>query len=370
MASISAPSPTRAAARTLSPRLGYGHGQPHAAGGVKHVIGCDDERDGVFVDRASDEAADNREQRHAGSSAPTGAHVNADALDPLAVLAALGLSGSPLAVPVRGGADTAIWRVDAAGAAYALRVFRPEQAAQARREVAAMRAAAGAGIPVPHVHAVGSRQDRPALLLSWCAGRPLLDELRVGDGRAWALGVQFGRMLATIHAAPVPVALRDHPTPWPAWAGPDEALQTRLRAITPRPEALLHLDYHPLNVLVEGGRVTAVLDWANARLGDPRADLARTTSILRLAPLDPAVPPPVARTARRVFEAGWRRGYRAVAGPIGDLAPFYAWAGAVMARDLAPRLGRPDLPWLTPAYLERVHRWSAYWRRRAGCHDA
>ena len=290
-----------------------------------------------------------------------------EALDPIAILAELGFPAPARAIPVPGGADTAIWWVERAGVAYALRVFRPEQAALAEREQAAMRAAAGGTIPVPEVHAVGSWRGRPALLLSWCPGRPLLHELSARPDDSWSLGVEFGRMQAAIHALPAPAVLRDHPVPWPAWAGPDDTLQACLRTIDRLPDVLLHLDYHPMNVLVDGEGVTAVLDWANARAGDPRADLARTASILRLGPLDPAMRPDVARAARRAFTDGWRRGYEEVAGPVAEMAPFYAWAGAVMERDLAPRLGRPDLPWLTPSYLDGVRRWTAHWRARAGC---
>jgi aminoglycoside phosphotransferase (APT) family kinase protein len=37
---------------------------------------------------------------------------------------------------------------------------------------------------------------------------------------------------------------------------------------------LLHCDYGPHNALVEGHRVTALLDWESARIGDPAEDLA------------------------------------------------------------------------------------------------
>lgn len=290
-----------------------------------------------------------------------------EALDPHAVLAALGFPGAASAEPVGGGSDTLIWRIEHGRDRYALRVFRPEQAALSRREVVAMVAAAAGGVPVPRVHAAGAWRDRPALLLSWCPGRPLGDELRARPWRALSLGVRFGRMQAAIHALPVPPPLLDHPVPWRAWAGPDAALDACLHAVAPRADVLLHLDYHPLNVMVDGGRIAAVLDWANARPGDPRADLARTAGILRFAPPASGVLTLAARATLRLFEVGWRHGYRQAAGPIGGMAPFYAWAGAVMARDLASRLGRPDLPWLTPDYLARVERWTAAWRARAGC---
>lgn len=115
-----------------------------------------------------------------------------------------------------------------------------------------------------------------------------------------------------------------------------------------------------------------VLDWTNAKAGDPRAGLACTVSILRLVPLPPDAPRLLAAASgalRWVLEAGWRAGYRQVAGPSGassgNVAPFYAWAGAWMERDLAAKLGRPGV-WLRAQDLERIRRWTARWKRRAG----
>jgi hypothetical protein len=305
--------------------------------------------------------------------------VSDEPLDPIDMLETLGVVGPARAIPVSGGADTLIWRVEAAGQVSALRLFRTEQAAMAKREVAAMAVAGAAGLPVPRVYAEAIWRGRPVLHLSWMPGRPLRDELRAHPWRTWALGVQFGRSQAAVHAISLtfkpPEALRPHPIPlnWIDWANPDEALRNCLRlaatARGPDALALLHLDFHPLNVLVADGRVSAVLDWANARIGDPRADLARTASILHFAPLFPGVPPLLETIVRRAFIAGWRHGYREVAGPARGMAPFYAWAGAVMIRDLTPRLGRPELPWLDLQFLERVRQWADGWRERAGCTD-
>jgi aminoglycoside phosphotransferase (APT) family kinase protein len=293
--------------------------------------------------------------------------VNQESSNPAAVLAALGLVGPSRITPVTGGADATIWRVGYGDADYALRLLRADQAAMARREAVAMTAVAAAGIPVPRVLAEGSWDNRPALLLSWMPGRLLRDELGRRPWRPWALGVEFGRVQAAIHAAPVPAALCRHPVSWIEWADPDAALRDRLRRSSDG-EVLLHLDYHPANVLVEGSRVSAVLDWANARAGDRRADLARTAAILRFAPLA-GRPLSVAVIARRAFVAGWRHGYRGLAGRVTGMAPFYAWAAAVMRYDLAPRVGRTDLPWLTPALLAEIRRWGDGWRGVAGLRD-
>ena len=74
-----------------------------------------------------------------------------------------------------------------------------------------MAAVAAAGIPVPRVFAEGIWDKRPALLMSWMPGRLLRHELEGRTWRSWDLGVQFGRVQAAIHAAPVPAALRRPP---------------------------------------------------------------------------------------------------------------------------------------------------------------
>ena len=290
------------------------------------------------------------------------------ALDPLAILAALGRSDAVGIIPVAGGADAALWRVETEQAAYALRVLRPDQAAQSRTEIEAMTAAAGAGIPVPRLQATGLWHGHPALLLGWCPDQTLAEAMLADPARVPSLGLAFGRTQALMHAVPAPAGLAPSGDAWIDWAQPDDALRRRLRELATGPAKLLHLDYHPLNVLVDGERVTAVIDWANARSGDPRADVARTASILRFAPLPDTLPSGRATALRRALTAAWREGYRQSGAPWRTMAPFYAWAGAVMIRDLSPRLGRADLPWLTATYFERVQRWTAFWRGRAGLH--
>jgi len=291
-------------------------------------------------------------------------NVSAGELDPIAILDALGFLGPARTTPVTGGLDAAIWKVERGTETYALRVLRPEQAPVATREAAAMAAAAAAGLPVPRVHAAGSWRDRPAMLLDWCPGRPVADELPTHPWRAWTLGFQMGRTQAAIHDLAVPDAFAET-TSWRNLSGENARLQAWLDRVPARAPALLHLDYHPLNVLADGARLSAVLDWANARPGDPRADLARTVSILRLAPLPVGPVGAAARGTIRLLEAGWRRGYEQTAGPMGDMRPFYAWAGAMMERDLAQHVGHPGAAWLTEAHMDRIRRWRARWMARA-----
>jgi aminoglycoside phosphotransferase (APT) family kinase protein len=275
-------------------------------------------------------------------------------LDPRAILAALGVSDAEAIVPVSGGADTLIWRVAHPAGPQALRVFRSSQAAHWQQELDALAAAASAGIPVPQVRAATLWHDRPAMLLTWSSGQPLLQILLRRPWLVGSLGRAFGRMQARIHRVAAPAGWP--PEAWLGWGAPhDPLVQEWLTRVAGR-AMLLHLDYHPLNVLADGRQITAVLDWVNARAGDPRADVARTATILRLA-LAGRRPTLLLRLQRRLLEHLWQHGYQQEHGPIGDLTAFYAWAGAVMRYDLAPRAARPDSDVL-PEELARIDAWT------------
>ncbi|GCE07442.1 phosphotransferase family protein [Dictyobacter aurantiacus] len=279
-------------------------------------------------------------------------------LPALEVLQALGVDGTPVATPLLGGFDMAMWRVEHEGQTYALRVFRPGAYEECEREQVVMEAAHAAGLPVPRVHRMGTWQDRPALLISWIAGRTLADELRARPWHLWPLGIAFGRTQAAINAVEAPALLKQLPESWISWrCEGEEALQDRLRALSQGKQALLHLDYHLLNVLTDGRRITGVVDWANARAGDPRADAARTISILRL---DPLVRRPLIQwLALGLFSLAWRVGYQRAGGRLNDIAAFYAWSGTVLQRDRAPRYQQQ------PHALAPARRWTNKWKSRA-----
>jgi aminoglycoside phosphotransferase (APT) family kinase protein len=274
-------------------------------------------------------------------------------IDPLPILAGLGIGQPGKVTPISGGWDTSLWRVDDGEHAYALRVFRPEQAQTCHREAVVMRALGDFGLPVPAVHAEGSTDGVPALLLGWCPGRPVLQEIRASPWRIWRLGVAMGRVHARIHAVDVSDALERALTAVPQI----EDTSTRL--------SVLHLDYHPLNVMTNGNAITGVLDWANVAVGDRRVDLARTVTLLRLAPLPPGTPSVVGAALRAALELAWRRGYRGrqTTDPFEGMEPFYIWAGAMMERDLRPKLGKPGV-WLQESDLLHIHRWTMSRRPR------
>ncbi len=82
------------------------------------------------------------------------------------------------------------------------------------------------------------------------------------------------------------VAARVEQGPLPGLAAALERLRRRAAEFKDAPPSFLHLDYHPQNVLVSGFRVTGVIDWANAAVGDRHFDVATTAVILSTSAME------------------------------------------------------------------------------------
>jgi Ser/Thr protein kinase RdoA (MazF antagonist) len=198
-------------------------------------------------------------------------------------------------------------------------VLRVGNRARVDIELAAA-AAASAVLPVPEVSDRADLGDMTAVLLDRLPGQPAA-VAALGNA---ALAGTVGRACGTVHAE-----LATVPAPQPLRAAP-------LTAAADGQALLLHLDLHPLNILVSGGEVTGVLDWANAAAGDPMLDRARSWTILNL---DPAA-------RARQAHPGWQaltRGWAQTAGL--DTIPGWAraWACRFMLTDLARRYWPADL---------------------------
>lgn len=275
-------------------------------------------------------------------------------VDPGAILTELGVHDAVTTTPIIWGwGDTLLWRVERHDGRAALRLFPRGREEAAEREVLAQRAAGDAGVPVPEILRQGIWEGRPALLLSWLPGQTVLDALYRDPRRARVVGLRCGRVLARVHGARPAGRLRALAHDWLSWQAPDAPLLAALRNISLRRDALLHLDYHPLNVMIHGGRISGVLDWANAALGDPRADVARALALSTLAPIPDNPDAAALLTRRRRFAHGLLLGYFGSGGPPAHWDLFLAWAGTVMVRDLAPKVGNPGV-WLTPDHLQTM----------------
>ena len=200
------------------------------------------------------------------------------------------------------------------------------------RELLAATAAA-AVVPVPRIIGRTDFGDRTAVLLERLPGRPAADLARKGPALARAAGRACGSVHALLAGVPAPDGLRAAP-------GAPEDLRGG------RPARLLHLDLHPLNLLVNTeGALTGVLDWANAAAGPPVLDRARTWAILNL---DPFARAQHASPLFQALAAGWTEAAGLDTVPAGARA----WACRFMLIDLSRRHSPADLTHIRQALAE------------------
>ena len=163
-----------------------------------------------------------------------------------------------------------------------LKLFRPQYAYAAPMEARKARAVHAAGVSAPEVFDEVEVDGRPGIVFERIEGPLLFERLR-GGPPAWEA---VGRDLAALHATLLPrevsglerlreMAARGRD------AQPEAERSTFDRRLAAFPEGatLCHGDFHPGNVILSERPV--VIDWPNAVLGPPAADVARTTILLR-----------------------------------------------------------------------------------------
>lgn len=196
------------------------------------------------------------------------------------------------------------------------------------REATIQAAVAAAGFPAPRVHLSGGRDAGlgfPFMVMTRVQGGPLAPAM------LWRLPVVLAETMAQLHALdenPVSEALARAGTKSvgvaplladlaeriaPLASGGFASGLAWLREHQPQPgaRAICHGDFHPLNLMMVNGRVSGLLDWTQALLADPAFDVAYTSQLLALWPLElPFVPRRLGRIAGRL--AAWRflRAYR------------------------------------------------------------
>ena len=195
-----------------------------------------------------------------------------------------------------------------------LRRYRTSYSCVAEADL--MRYLRQAGYPVPEVLAA----DGTDLVMERLAGRDMLADL---ISRPW-LVARHARVLARLH---------------------DQLHQIAAPAGLRRPfgsgDRILHLDLHPVNVMLTAGG-PVVIDWTNAAAGPAGADVAMAALIMASSDIDD-LPPwlrPAADGLRRQFL--WR--FRAVVRD--DPGPYLAEVARYRLRD----------PNVRPAEAERLRR--------------
>jgi aminoglycoside phosphotransferase (APT) family kinase protein len=137
-----------------------------------------------------------------------------------------------------------------------------------------------AGVPVPrprYLDAYAELFPVPCLVVEYVDGEP-----GPPPGKTPDIVGRFAELLAAIHRVdPATVAFlperrlaAEKPAPRPD----EHRIREVLAAALPRPggnrPVLLHGDFWPGNTLWQDGRLLAVLDWEDAAIGDPLADVA------------------------------------------------------------------------------------------------
>lgn len=162
-----------------------------------------------------------------------------------------------------------------------------------KREAYVLQALAETTLPVPRVLFLDDQPAAATLLMSAIPGEPLSELLRRGVSTTLRLDLleQFGRILSTLHRTALPVRLRVEQL-WldrilaearlnvqQGYAEPGAPPIDEFAATCPKPtpEVLIHGDFTIDNVLVDGGRITGIIDWGRGDIGDRRYDLALAT---------------------------------------------------------------------------------------------
>lgn len=177
------------------------------------------------------------------------------------------------------------------------------------------RAVHASGVKSPAVGDMIQVGGRNGLIYERVAGESMLVMFQ---RRPWMV-VQYARIFARLHAqmhesvfeADVPTLhgklqhriehLDGLPPSWKT---------SLLKTLRSQPEAdrVCHGDFHPANLLI-AGKAANVIDWIDASRGNPLADVARTSIILRGAAESVQIPNPFLKMFVKVFHSVYLRQY-------------------------------------------------------------
>ncbi len=197
-------------------------------------------------------------------------------------------------------------------------------------------------LPVPAVGEIVQINGRNGLVYEQVDGQNMWEVL---EKRPWRL-FAMARMTAQLHAEMHANTLRPDLPPQ------HRRLENKLRSADPLPaslkttaletlstlpdgESICHGDFHPGNILLTPSRAV-VIDWIDASLGNPLADVARTTIIALGAAASSQVPNRALKVFVRLFHAMYLRHYFRLR-PGGE-AEYRRWLPVVAAARLSENI--------------------------------
>lgn len=228
--------------------------------------------------------------------------------------------------PIGVGGESEIFRADCTGGSLVIRQYQRGAGTRAEVEWGVMRHLAAVGFPVPKVYGLIDETEMP--------GPFLMMELLPG-GHAWSKMAAMSPLLVKLHQIdPLPLigegqvwpeieaaGLLADPGQWASFFGVRTAdllepgfswVARELEGVTPEGPALLHTDWHGMNILHRADGTPVVIDWASAAIGDPRFDVGYAMALYEIEGM--------AETAAGILAA-----YEAGRGaPVGDIQIFKA----------------------------------------------
>ena len=254
--------------------------------------------------------------------------------------AALRWAASAAGAPVerwsvlRGGTSSAMYGLDLADAARTKLVLRchvrpdleEEAPSMVTGEAAALRTVAPIDVSTPELvarDATGAESGVPCLLMTWVPGEVTW---HTRSPTRWL--TRLAGILPAVHGASTGDAdlgryasYRQTSYEPPGWATSrsvwERAVEVFHGPVLDPERCFVHRDFHPGNVLWQGGRVGGVVDWASACVGPPSVDIGHCRA--NLLGFAPELAAPYTRQAERVTGR-----------------PFHPWA------DIAALIGMLD----------------------------
>lgn len=223
------------------------------------------------------------------------------------------VNNAPLGEPIARGrtADIFAWQDDSI-----LKLFHDWfdlETIQYEADIA--RAVQASGLPVPRVGELLRVNGHNGLVYQRINGRSMLE---VFLSKPWKV-FHYARLQAALHAQmhtrTIDIRLPSQRSKLEHKIRQTEALPAPLQAALlsrlkdlPRGDRLCHGDFHPGNILLKAGQAV-VIDWIDSSLGNPLADVARSSIIALGAAASQQVPNPLTKVLIRIFNSIYLHNY-------------------------------------------------------------